>query len=298
MLKNIHFTLLALCAGFTSFSQEPITFVELGSNPSYCRLFDYQSGNGTVNASASGGVPDYEYQWTYLLTGETTVNSTWGGRNPGLYEIRVTDAMGTVAIDTVEVDSLNPFADLIATSPDIEPIDWGYTGDAPTTVSFTNTSLYFANPFDPFGDTVFFFKPIGPLDLEILFSYPELPGYTYEYGGVHTATLVAINKNGCADTTHKTIGLFGPLSIENSTETGEISVASHSIDQSIYVQKSSNYNELDFRVYDLSGKMILQEKLIDGLTILPMNGRKGTFVYELTDPKQNIQLVSGKLLFP
>ncbi|WP_035843213.1 PKD domain-containing protein, partial [Crocinitomix catalasitica] len=46
-----------------------LEFVELGYEPAYCRLYDYQKGNGVVKAAMIGGVADYGYLWTNLQTG-------------------------------------------------------------------------------------------------------------------------------------------------------------------------------------------------------------------------------------
>jgi hypothetical protein len=51
---------------FTITYPDSLYFVELGTEPAYCRLFSYQSGNGVVYAAAAGGNPDYTYLWTNL----------------------------------------------------------------------------------------------------------------------------------------------------------------------------------------------------------------------------------------
>src|SRR5690606_22386008 len=116
---------------------------QFGSDPAYCRLLPSQSGNGSVYASAAGGVGNPTYLWTDLQTGATEVNTTFSPLDPGLYEIVVTDGNGCQLIDTIAVDSLNPLADFEMTSPQFTS---NYEGTAPVTVAFTNNSQYFANP--------------------------------------------------------------------------------------------------------------------------------------------------------
>lgn len=57
--------------------------------------------NGIVYMSAGGGTPDYDYTWTYLTTGGTSSNTTWGGLDYGCYEGMVMDANGCVIVDTL-----------------------------------------------------------------------------------------------------------------------------------------------------------------------------------------------------
>ena len=93
---------------------------DTGFDPAFCRVFDFQNGNGQVFASASGGTPDYTYLWTDLSDPtSTTTNTTWGGRNPGDYLIVATDANGCTIERTVTVDSLNPVASFTTVSDDL-----------------------------------------------------------------------------------------------------------------------------------------------------------------------------------
>ena len=48
---------------FTLTENPEITFTEFESQPAYCRLFDYQSGNGVVSVAATGGLPGFTYEW-------------------------------------------------------------------------------------------------------------------------------------------------------------------------------------------------------------------------------------------
>ncbi|MCC7453834.1 MAG: hypothetical protein IT222_06695, partial [Crocinitomix sp.] len=116
----------------------PLLLSEFGYDPAYCRLFDYQSGNGVVFGAATGGTPDYTYKWTNLETGDWVSNTTWGGLNPGIYEFTVTDKNGCVLTQLIEVDSLNPIADFTIT---LDQLKTDCDAVIPVDIMFTNNSL-------------------------------------------------------------------------------------------------------------------------------------------------------------
>ncbi|UKN01010.1 gliding motility-associated C-terminal domain-containing protein [Paracrocinitomix mangrovi] len=198
---------------FTVTEPPPLVFSELGSDPAYCRMFDYQSGNGVVYAAASGGTPDYTYQWVNLTTGDTTVNTTWGGLNYGEYQITVVDDNGCTLIDTVMVDSLNPEADFDMASAGFT-VEW--EGDSPLEVQFSNLSSYYANPNNPNADTTFFWHfdhPNDPPGWVISHDVNETFDTIYT-AGTYTICLVAMNKNGCSDTTCQVIVVHDPVDLD------------------------------------------------------------------------------------
>lgn len=186
-------------------------FTELGTEEAYCRLFGYQSGNGVVYAAAGGGVPGYTYTWTNLGTGQTSNNTTWGGLNPGQYFISIQDANQCYLTDTVQLDSLNPIADYTVDSPQF--LSQGvYEGTAEVCVTFTNTSQNFANPNNPNADTTFFWSLDYPNDgWQISHDVNEVFDTCYANAGEYEVCLVAVNKNGCSDTTCNTMIVHDPL---------------------------------------------------------------------------------------
>ncbi len=189
-----------------------LIFAEIGTEPSYCRTFPYQSGNGVVFAAASGGTPDYVYQWKNLSTGETSVSTTWGGLNPACYEISVTDDAGCILTQIICVDSLNPTADFAVTSAELNGV---LEGTATVCAEFTNQSLYFSDPQDPLADTTFFWNfnnPDGPW--LISHRYSDVFDTCYAVAGEYEVCLVVLNQNGCKDTACKIINVFNPLIIE------------------------------------------------------------------------------------
>lgn len=186
---------------------DELVFTQFGAHPAYCRLYGYQNGNGVVFGAATGGTGAPVYQWTNLQNDSTHSNTTWGGLNPGLYEIVVTDLNGCQLIDTITVDSLNPVADFEMTSPQFTA---DYEGTAPVEVTFINNSMYFANPNNPSADTTFswnfnFDNPPGWIISHDLF---ETFDTIYSDGGEYMVCLEAVNKNGCSDTLCKPIIIY------------------------------------------------------------------------------------------
>lgn len=191
---------------FTIIENSKIEFSEIGFDPAYCRLFEYQSGNGQVFAAATGGVPDYNYLWTELSTGETSINSTWGGLNPGSFNIAVMDSEGCVVDTTILVDSLNPEAIFTVTS---DQLNDDCKGTEDVFANFSNQSINFANPLNPGADTTFFWNLDYPNTNWILSEDLEEQFDTvYRGEQVYTVCLAVQNKNGCKDTTCKEITVF------------------------------------------------------------------------------------------
>jgi gliding motility-associated-like protein len=178
---------------------DSLYFSELGKSDAFCRLFGYQSGNGVVYAAASGGMPNYEYQWRHLETGTLTSNSTWGGLNPGTYEVKVRDENGCIIKEIVQVDSLNPIANFILTSAQLDGLN---EGTEVAQVNLVNTSENFANPNNPLADTTFFWNLNHDVsNWQISHDYFEQFDTAYTGEASYEICLAAINKNGCTDTT-------------------------------------------------------------------------------------------------
>ncbi len=201
---------------FTLIDPPKLYFTECGWDTAYCRLHAYQSGNGYVYAAAAGGVPNYDYEWTYLADGSTHNNSTWGSRSAGDHIIRVTDAAGCVLTKQIYVDSVNPIAEFTMVSAELNE---NCEGTADVMVEFTNHSQYYANPNNPIADTLFLW------DLDVTETYDwQISTSVYEkFTGVYgargeayqvEACLIAFNKNGCSDTTCKIIKIWEPPVLE------------------------------------------------------------------------------------
>jgi gliding motility-associated-like protein len=191
--------------------------VTFGSEAAYCRLYNYQNGNGVVFVSANGGTGNLDYLWTEVATGNTSLNSTWGGRNPGEYVISVTDENGCVVTNAFVLDSLNPIADFEMTSPQFTA---NYKGTAPMDVNFVNKSLYYDNPNTPTGEPTFFWNLDTIYNSEWTLTYDITEEYDTSYlpKGVSYDVIVCLetfNKNGCSDMKCKIINVFEPIRLDN-----------------------------------------------------------------------------------
>ena len=188
---------------------DSLYLTEFGSEPAHCRLFGYQNGNGVVFGAAAGGTPDYTYQWTNLATGDEQDNTTWGGLNPGEYQLTVTDENGCTLIQTIQLDSIGPIANFNVISDELND---DLQGTAPVTVEFENTSSNFYNDNDPFGDTTFFWALDNPVSgWEVTHDYFYRPDTAYGPNGQSYTVevcLVALNKNGCSDTLCKDLTIY------------------------------------------------------------------------------------------
>lgn len=187
-------------------------FTDWGSDSAYCRLFNYQSGNGFVYVAVAGGIPVYNYHWTYLVDGTTSNTTTWGGRNPGDHRVDITDAGGCVLTKIIHVDSINPEASFTIAS---EQLNATLQGTAPVSVEYTNTSRFFADPNDPDNDTLFLWDMDRTVIDDWLVSRDWFEKFdtTYlERGESYDIEicLIAYNKNGCSDTACKVITIFEP----------------------------------------------------------------------------------------
>lgn len=205
---------------------EPLDFVEFGSTPAFCRTADFQSGNGVVFAAASGGGSNsetggdvYDYQWTYLDDPTlTSINSTWGGRNPGLYEILITNGLGCELRDTIRLDSLNPIASFTVNS---DQLNSDCQGTADVEASFTNTSQNYVDPNDPTATYRFFWDldyVDGEIDWDVTDDFNYSPDTTYGALGDSyevEVCLIAQNKNNCQDTACKIITIYEPIKLVN-----------------------------------------------------------------------------------
>jgi gliding motility-associated-like protein len=85
--------------------------INVGSTNSNCG-----NNDGSISVVATGGTPNYSYQWSDSNGPISTANSLAAG--PGMYYIQVTDANGCVVSDSVEVID-NPAGTLTTTSTDV-----------------------------------------------------------------------------------------------------------------------------------------------------------------------------------
>lgn len=201
---------------FTVDQPEELIFAELGFDPALCRVFNYQNGNGVVFASSSGGTGDYDYLWTYLEDGSTTINSTWGGRNPGAYQITVTDDNGCTLTEIVQLDSISPIADFNIISDQLNP---DCSGTADIEVEFVNQSQNYLDPNDPAADPYFFWNldESGNGNWQITTDFDQSYDTLYQdrgYSYTVDVCLVTQNKNGCLDSLCKPLVIYEPIQFD------------------------------------------------------------------------------------
>ncbi|MCB9225193.1 MAG: PKD domain-containing protein [Crocinitomicaceae bacterium] len=272
----------------------PIVLSELGSTPAMCRSFYYQNGNGAIWVAASGGVPDYDYLWLNLQDSTVSGNTTWGGLNPGQYQILVQDNNGCTLIQTITLDSLSPIADFEMTSPQFT-VD--YEGTAPVVVHFENTSTGFSNGLDPLADTTCYWNfGFDPNAWVLSTSIYESFDTTYSEGGEYEVCLVAINKNNCVDTTCKIIIVYDPLQfspINVFTPNGD-----GDNDEFTFVYRADAVSEFKCTVVNRWGKTVVEfDNITDTWDGTDKSGSKvtdGVYFYVYEGVADNGTLFSGQ----
>jgi hypothetical protein len=290
-MKKI-FTLFIMLLSFQSFAQQ-LQFSTLGGEPAYCRLYGNQNGNGVVYAAATGGTPSYTYQWTNLTTMATSSNTTWGGLNPGDYEIKAWDAAGDSIMQVITVDSVNPIAVVDITAGATSGSNPNYFGSTGV-YSFSNSSLNVNNPNNPNNDTAFFWQFTQFENWLSVIGFTSQQ-YDYQFGGTWGCSLVALNSNDCSDTAKVYITITGPASISDY-DSESFQLISNSSQSELIVTTSDLIGVREFRVYDLSGKLLLKENLSNASNFVSFS-QKGLFVFEIIDPSKAVLIQSGKFTF-
>lgn len=246
---------------FTITEPSPIELT-VTTEAALCRTAGYQSGNGVVTVSAIGGTGNFNYQWDYPQDETFSINSTWGGRNPGEYTITVIDIPnGCIKTETVVLDSINPIANFTLSSAEFTA-EW--EGTAPVSVHFENVSENYINEGDP-GAEANFFWTLNRTDGIPWFQtddYEKEFDTTYTVGGIYETCLAVFNKNNCVDTLCIPIKIFDPLLF---------------VPVNIFTPDGDNINDVfsfDFR-----------SQAVAEFNCLIVN-RWGTTIFEMTDVTQ------------
>jgi hypothetical protein len=270
-----------------------------GYNPAYCRASGDISGNGVVYADGSSLLGSITYLWENLTTGETTDNSTWGGRNPGDYQITITDENGCTAKRIITVDSINPIASFNIISDDIWEIPYGYAGNAPVYIKCHNTSTGYANPIDPASETDDFFRwHVGNYAEWITTGLDYEPEVTFSFENVWGIKLVVETPGGCLDTSHQFIAVFGPLSNAVNSEIRTIFVNPNSNDKTLKFTKTGFDNsKIRVFIYDISGNLLVESDLEEYETTLFFNMPKGTYIYKFIEESNSQIILTGKFVY-
>jgi hypothetical protein len=249
-MKKIISISIFLSVSFVSLAQ-PLGFSTIGSEEAFCRTLSSQSGNGVIYAAGSGGTPPYTYEWKNLGDGQTTNNTTWGGLNPGDYQIIIWDAINDSVVQTLFLDSINPASsfNVISSGLTAQGNDL-YWGDVGVQVQFESTATGVYNFNDPNADTSVFWQMTQFEDWYSTFIFAT-EEYTYNYGGTWAMSLVAVNSNGCSDTAKAHIWLNGAAGMD---ETNSSKVYYWQNKLHLIVDEIGDYS---FNLYDLSGKLIV-----------------------------------------
>jgi hypothetical protein len=270
-------SILVICL-FSCFNllAQQLQFSEIGSAPAYCRLFDYQSGNGVVYAAASGGSPDYTYEWTNLATGADVSNSVWGGLNPGEYQIKIWDSTGDSIVQIVTLDSINPKASFDVVSDGLSPQGNDlYWGEASVYVDYVNTSTGVANLNNPNADTTFFWRMTQFSNWYIKEEY-STESFAYNYAGAWGIDLCAINNNGCSDTVSSYIWLNGTAGIGD-----ELSLNKTWFNEGYIHLQLADENDYTLEIFDLKGRLIKKENFNVSSIEIEFNSSKGMYLLSL-----------------
>ena len=188
-------------------TQNPELLDSTGTIPAFCRIADYQSGNGVVYSSGFGGAGNWTYLWENDETGETVTTTSWAGLNPGSYTITITDNADCELIRTIVLDSVSPVAQFTPISDQFTG-PGEFEGTEVMDVEFINESMYFSDPLYPESDTTFQWTfDAGDSTVGWFFSFDYDEKIENEFDGEHKyeVCLIAKNYNDCTDTICKII---------------------------------------------------------------------------------------------
>lgn len=288
MLKQITLSIIFSGIGFISHAQcETLEFVELGYSPAFCRTAGYQSGNGVVYGAATGGAPDYTYLWVNLQTGATTNNTTWGGINPGDYQIKVTDSIGCIITAIIKVDSIIPVADFTIASIDLDSSFMGFNS---AEVTISNTSMDWGSCWGcaitgfPGEDTMVTMS-VDNGAWELIEHHEQIQTVIFDQVGYHQICVAATNKNHCTDTLCKEITIVTPVSSQPT-----VNITTSSVTGDFFIELLIPYPVI-LNVYDFSGTPISSQNVVPGFNTF--NFTTGQYIYDVVDPSTSQIIVSG-----
>lgn len=290
---KVLFLIFFIVAGNMSFSQLPLQFSQIGSEPALCRTASYQSGNGVVYAEAIGGQGSITYLWENVSTGQSTSNSTWGGLNVGLYRCTVYDSVGTFIVQNVYLDSINPEAIFEWHSPQLNDFFGLLVGEVPVYIDVINTSqMTFACP--GFCEPIYEWKLgsqgwTGPVD----YNSPPTANFSESNPVTTEICLATWNKNLCYDTLCIGMNLIlptqyvdnGPLLIFSNAQANQLQM---------FNPLSGNYT---LKFYDQSGYLIETKEMVDAESEIDFYHPSGIYIVHVVDIQTESVVSISKFIY-
>lgn len=208
-----------------------------------------------------------------------------------------TDDNGCELIGVNSLDSINPQANFDIISDDVWDIPYGYAGNAPVNIVCKNTSEGVYNIYDPSGSELYHWHMHNYADWVTTDDYNFEPTITYNFENLWGIKLVAKNGNGCLDTAHQFIAVFGPVSLEEPEEVHTVSIVPNDLNGNIKIQKSGFSNGVLVRLYNNSGVLLFEKTVRDNEESFPFNMTKGIYFYEFINSESSERIGSGKFVY-
>ncbi|MFK8039327.1 MAG: T9SS type A sorting domain-containing protein [Crocinitomicaceae bacterium] len=263
----------------------------------YCRVHGFQSGNGMLSASISGGSGNHYLNWTGPA-GSSNLPNTPNiiARMPGFYTLEVIDTITPdYFIDSVYVDSINPVPDFTVVSPDL--IGLGndeYLGYNTANVSFDNNSQGFVQPSNPNSDTLFQWNFDTNTPGGWFFTF-DTSSVNNTYGvGVYEVALIARNYNDCSDTAFATISIYATSASISEVGADKYMVIPNNNSKYIDVIQGVNSN-VTLKVFNIQGQLIIENELNNLQNLIPFDYPVGVYVYQIS--KHSKVIFSDKFQF-
>ncbi len=265
----------------------------------FCRTASYQSGNGKLSYTVSGGVTPYQFNW--IDPNNNSISNPLSVHEPGLYKLIVTDANGFTAKDSVFLDSINPTAAFSLQGGGLNQISSNeYIGFNAANVYFINNSTGFAQANNPISDTIFQWNLDKSPNLAnsgswfYSFSMNEVLNHNY-LPGTYEALLIAKNYNDCVDTTAVYIGIFAPSAVDELDTENSFVIIPNKNNNLIHFYKKGFDEGLRLNIYSMNGQKIEGRKIFSSSEEIHFNQASGIYIYELFENQTKI--ATGKLNF-
>lgn len=206
--------------------------------------------NGVASVTASGGAGGYTYLWDAAAGSATTASVT--DLCAGTYEVTVTDVDGCSSIETVTISEPAEMTIDLSSTPEVSGCD------ASATVTAAGGTSPFTYQWDAAAGS------------QTTATATDLCAGTFcvtvtDDNDCHKDTCITIGPNGITD--YQQFIQFYP----NPSETG------------IFTVTNQLQTQLLVRVYDASGKLVMQQNLINGKNQLYVNAERSIYFVEVSD---------------